>query len=94
MPEISRTVDTNNEGGVLQRGAGTVYACDQPVALHVSPLTPHSPWGRKSHPPHRASRTTSGSPTVYAEGVPVVREGSSTSCGHVIIGSGVTVFVP
>lgn len=91
MPKISRKTDTNTEHGKLLRFAGTVYANDQPVALHSSPIENHKNWKGS----HKFSKTTQGSPTVYAEGDPVVREGSSTSCGHPIKpGSGVNVYVP
>lgn len=85
MPGIARVGDANSAGGKLTRGAGTVFLDGKPIALHVSPLTPHQPWGRP-HPPHENSRTTSGSSTVTCEGMPVVMIGSSTSCGHSIVG--------
>lgn len=92
MPVISRIVDKNNQGGKLQRSASTVYANGQKVALHPSPVSSHN---QKWIPKHRNSKTTKGSPSVYADGSPVVRAGSSTSCGHSIIaGGGVTVYVP
>jgi len=56
-------------------------------------MTPHAPWGRP-HPPHDAATTTSGSPTVFAEGVPVLRVGSGNSCGHSIVEGSGDVFVP
>lgn len=93
MPGISRKGDTNSPGGQITRGAKTVFANNIEVGLHVSPITPHSPWGRKSHPPHKSAKTTSGSPTVYAENVPVLRIGSSVSCGHPIVKGSGDVFV-
>ncbi len=90
MPVISRKGDKNSAGAPLLRGAGTVYACGEPVALHSSPVASHR---RTSS--HKRSKTTSASPTVYADGSPVVREGSSTSCGHPIVAAGgVNVYVP
>jgi uncharacterized Zn-binding protein involved in type VI secretion len=64
------------------------------VGLHVSQITPHAPWNRRRHPPHRAATTTSGSPTVFAEGSPVLRVGSGNSCGHSIVEGCETVQVP
>jgi len=93
MPGISRVGDANQTGGAITRGAGTVYANGIKVGLHVSPITPHAPWG-KPHPPHGSATTTEGSPTVFAEGVPVLRIGSGNSCGHSIVQGSGDVFVP
>jgi uncharacterized Zn-binding protein involved in type VI secretion len=84
MPQLSRLGDTNEVGGAIMRGAATVFANGIPVGLHVSQITPHSPFGRRSHPPHRAASTTEGSPSVICEGVPVLRVTSGNTCGHSI----------
>jgi uncharacterized Zn-binding protein involved in type VI secretion len=75
------------------RGADTVFVNNIPVGLHVSQITPHAPWG-KPHPPHKAASTTEGSPTVFAEGVPILRIGSSVTCGHPIVQGSDDVFCP
>lgn len=93
MPKLSRKGDKNTTGGKIIRGAGTVYANGIQVGLHVSEITPHSPFG-KPHPPHRAAKTTEGSPTVFAEGDPVLRVGSGNTCGHKIVEGSENVFVP
>lgn len=94
MAKLSRLGDTNDAGGAIQRGASTVYAEGAKVGLHVSGISPHAPWHRKAHPPHRAAVTTGGSSTVYAEGSPVLRVGSGCSCGHTISQGCGTVEVP
>ena len=93
MAKLSRMGDTNEPGGQIMRGAETVFANGIKVGLHVSQLTPHAPWG-KPHPPHDADRTTDGSPTVFAEGSPVLRVGSGNSCGHRIVQGSPDVFCP
>ena len=93
MANLSRRGDKNSVGGQLMRASPTVVCDGIPVALHVSQITPHSPWG-KSHPPHRASVTVEGSPTVICDGVPVVRVGTQTSCGHKIVQGSNKVQVP
>jgi uncharacterized Zn-binding protein involved in type VI secretion len=75
------------------RGADSVFVNNIPVGLHVSQITPHAPWG-KPHPPHKAASTTEGSPTVFAEGVPILRIGSSVTCGHPIVQGSDDVFCP
>lgn len=83
MPQLSRVGDTNEAGGAIIRGAGTVFANGIPVGLHVSGITPH-PKGKK----HLVATTTDGSPTVICEGSPVLRVTSGNSCGHsIVIGS-------
>ena len=93
MANLSRMGDTNEPGGQIMRGAETVFANGIKVGLHISQITPHAPWG-KPHPPHDAARTTDGSPTVFAEGSPVLRVGSGNSCGHRIVQGSPDVFCP
>ena len=93
MAALSRKGDANNAGGTIIRGAGTVFANGIAVGLHVSGITPHAPWGRP-HPPHASAKTTSGSPTVICEGVPVLRVGSGNTCGHSISQGSPDVNVP
>lgn len=94
MPQLSRLGDTNQPGGKILRGAGTVFANGIPVGLHSSVISPHAPFKRKQHPPHRAAQTTEGSPTVFAEGSPVLRVGSGNTCGHSIVEGSPNVFCP
>lgn len=93
MANLSRMGDTNEPGGQIMRGAETVFANGIKVGLHISQITPHAPWG-KPHPPHDAARTTDGSPTVFAEGSPVLRVGSGNTCGHRIVQGSPDVFCP
>ena len=93
MPKLSRINDVDQPGGKIMRGARTVFAEGRAVGLHVSQITPHAPWGRR-HRPHKAAKTTEGSPTVFAEGSPVLRVGSGNTCGHSIVTGCETVFVP
>lgn len=93
MAKLSRMGDTNEPGGQIMRGAETVFANGIKVGLHVSQISPHAPWG-KPHPPHDAARTTDGSPTVFAEGSPVLRVGSGNTCGHRIVQGSPDVFCP
>jgi uncharacterized Zn-binding protein involved in type VI secretion len=91
MAGICRVGDKNSAGGELMTGSTTVMLEGKPVALHPSKVSPHAPWG-KPHPPHSSSVTTSGSENVFVEGKPVVMKGSSTSCGHPIVGGSEKVF--
>ncbi len=93
MPQLSRKGDTDQPGGAIMRGAGTVFANGIPVGLHVSRITPHAPWGDPP-PPHRAATTTNGSPSVFAEGCAVLRVGSGNSCGHSIVTGSPDIFCP
>jgi len=93
MAALSRKGDTNQVGGAIMRGAGTVFCNGIPVGLHVSQITPHAPFG-KPHRPHNAATTTEGSPTVICEGSPVLRVGSGNTCGHSIVQGSPDVEVP
>jgi uncharacterized Zn-binding protein involved in type VI secretion len=84
---LSRKGDTNQAGGAIVRGAGTVFCNGIPVGLHVSPITGH---GRRKH---RSPVTTTASPNVFCEGAPVLRVGSGNSCGHSIVKGSQNVIV-
>ena len=89
MAKLSRKGDANAVGGKIVRGASTVFANGIQLGLHVSDITKH-PGGGK----HNAAKTTEGSPTVFAEGVAVLRVGSGNNCGHKITEGSPDVFVP
>ena len=88
MAKLSRKGDANAVGGKIVRGASTVFANGIQVGLHVSDITPH---GKDKH---KAAKTTEGSPTVFADGVAVLRVGSGNNCGHKITEGSPDVFVP
>ena len=81
--------DLNNKGGKIIRGAKTVFANGIPVGLHVSPILSH-PAG----PQHKAAVTVTASPTVFIEGVPVLRTGTVDSCGDVTVTGSPNINVP
>lgn len=89
--KLSRKGDKNTTGGKIMRGASTVFANNKQVGLHQSGITPHDP---RSKSPHKTAKTTEGSPTVFAENCPVLRVGSSNTCGHKIVEGSDNVFVP
>lgn len=91
MPQLSRKGDKNTTGGKIIRGASTVFCNNIPVGLHSSDLTPHDP--KKNKKPHNSAKTTEGSPTVFADGDPVLRVGSGNTCGHKIVEGSDNVFV-
>lgn len=93
MASLSRVGDQNEVGGAIMRGATTVFANGINVGLHVSQMTPHGPWGLP-HGPHKEAMTTAGSPTVFAEGSPVLRVGSGNTCGHNIVQGSPDVYCP
>ena len=93
MAKLSRKGDKNTTGGIIKDGASTVFANGLPVGLHSSVITPHAPFG-KQHPPHKAAKTTQGSPTVFCEGKPVLRVGSGNTCGHKIVQGSPNIEVP
>jgi uncharacterized Zn-binding protein involved in type VI secretion len=97
MTGVSRLGDTNAPGGAILHGADTVFVNNIAAGLHVSQISAHAPWPQRKnnpHPPHAAASTTEGSPTVFAEGQPLLRIGSSVTCGHPIIQGSDDVFCP
>jgi len=87
--KLSRVGDQNEKGGEILDGAKTVFANGLKVGLHRSNISPH-PKGDK----HKKAKTTEGSPTVFAEGKPVLRVGSGNTCGHKIVQGSNNVYVP
>lgn len=82
--------DENDAGGKIVRGANTTFANGIAVGLHVSDITPHN----NHKGAHRSAKTTEGSPSVFCEGVPVLRVTSGNNCGHRIVQGSPNVFCP
>jgi uncharacterized Zn-binding protein involved in type VI secretion len=84
MPALARHGDTNEEGGAIISGASTVMVNGQLVAQVGNLIEPHAPWDPNEHPPHESATVTSGSTSVFADGIAVAFVGSGNSCGHSI----------
>ncbi len=82
MPGIAR-VGTDTAGG-MQLGGGntTVFVNGAPAQVLGGPVMPHG-LGLHSLP-----FMVGASSTVFAQGIPVCRQGDSASCGHTSTGSG------
>jgi uncharacterized Zn-binding protein involved in type VI secretion len=94
MAKLSRVGDMNQSNGTILRGASTVFANGIKVGLHVSSLTPDTTADTTTDTRHSSSQTTEGSPSVFAEGVAVLRIGSGTTCGHSIVTGSSDVYCP
>lgn len=92
MRGISRFSDINTMGGRILKASLNVLASNKPVGLLMSPVTPHPPAPKSSR--HIAAKVVTGSPTVLCNGMPVLRMGSTCTCGHQIITGSPTVLVP
>lgn len=91
MPQVQRRSDKNDMNGVIDMiPQSTVFANNLEVAVDGSQGTPHFPWTY----PHlgKVWKTTAGSPTVFANNIPVNRQGDPDSCGHVRVGGSPDVF--
>jgi len=89
MPKLARKNDLTGGNGKVVTVASTVFANSIAVGIHTSDITPHPGGGQ-----HNSSKTTSGSPSVFADGKPVLRVGSGSTCGHQIISGSPDIFVP
>jgi len=84
MPRTHRIDDCNNGGGcVTTTPQSTVYANNRLVVVNGSRGTGHSPC-EAPDPPHCENvwTTENGGPTVFAENIPINKEGDTDSCGH------------
>ena len=83
MPGVSRKGDANSAGGAITGScASTVFANGRNVSLTGDSVTPHPCCGKPGCAPHCSAKTSGGSPTVFAEGKPIIRKGDSDTCGH------------
>lgn len=83
MPGVSR-VGTDSAGGTIVGNlAPTVFVNGSPVVVRGAVVVGHG------DPPHSPMPVMVGcSGTVFACGIPVVRQGDAASCGHPASGSG------
>lgn len=81
MARVCRLGDPNSGGGLILRSDASVLINGRPVALHVSPVTPHPPCSPKKFM-HCIPFTTRGSSTVKVGGSAVVLASGSDTCTH------------
>lgn len=75
MPAVHRLGDENDGGGPISGTAqSTVFANNLPISVDGSTVD--------GHDLHLPTSTTSGSATVFINGIPVNREGDADECGH------------
>lgn len=74
---MHRQGDPNTVGAVIiSTNQSTVFANGILISVNDSPVAGHG------LPPHASPFTANGSSTVFAEGIPVNRQGDSDTCGH------------
>lgn len=74
---IHRLGDINTAGApIVAAKAVTVIAGGSPVGTTGDFVAPHG------DPPHSFPFTGPGSPTVFAQGIPINRQGDIDTCGH------------
>jgi uncharacterized Zn-binding protein involved in type VI secretion len=81
MPGVSR-VGVDSAGGIITGpGVATVVVNGSPISIIGDSVTPHKTG------PHLSAKMITGSATVFAGGVGVVRYGDAASCGDTATGS-------
>lgn len=92
--QIHRLGDTNTAGGsITSIPQGSVFANGLLVCVNGSIGTGHPPCPEPDI--HCAGNwvTTGGGPTVFAEGIPVNKQGDADSCGHSRASGSFNVFL-
>lgn len=81
MPGVARTSQDAAGGTITGVLAPNVYVNGTPVACLGAAVAPHGPGI------HAGPVMAQASSTVYANGIPICREGDAASCGHPATGS-------
>lgn len=82
MPGVQRQGDVNSGGGMISgSGHDNVRVNGIPAARPYSLVTPHIGCNPK-RPVHCIATNMPGAKTVKANGVPLIIDGNSDSCGH------------
>jgi len=83
MPNVSRRTDRNTAGGSITGPCSpNVFINGLNVSLPNDSVTPHPCCGSDGCGAHCSAKTTGGSPTVFANGQPVIRISDTDTCGH------------
>lgn len=82
MPGVSRVNQDKAGGTIVGNLAPTVFVDNKPIAVLHAKVAGHG------DSPHDNPRMAEASPNVYANNIPVCRQGDSASCGHNASGSG------
>lgn len=82
MPGIARINQDSAGGTIVGNLAPTVFVNNQPVAVKGADVAGHG------LPPHSSPVMNGASSTVFANNIPVCREGDAATCGHTSSGSG------
>jgi len=95
MPlQVHRLGDVNTGGGAITAiPQSTVFANNLLVCVNGSIGTSHPPCPDPSIHCAGAWVTTSGGPTVFAEGIPINKMGDPDSCSHVRASGSPNVFM-
>jgi uncharacterized Zn-binding protein involved in type VI secretion len=81
--QVQRVGDPNSAGGVITTGDNTVLVNGRPVAVQNSRVSPHPCCGARGCPPvHCNAVTTSNTPRILVNGVPLIVNGAIDTCGH------------
>ena len=87
MPRVERVSDSNTGGGVIIKGASSVFVNGLALAIPNQPVSGHG------DDEHSGPVTTGGSSSVFVEGKPVIHNMDHDSCGDKRNGSCEDVFV-
>lgn len=90
MPAVARVSVDNTIGTNIGAQNSTVYCNGSLVQLLGDSIAPH--WLCPIVPIHCAAVHVAGSPTVFINGIPVVRVGDAASCGHADVTGSEDVF--
>lgn len=81
MPGVSRVQQDSAGGLIIGDLAPTVFVNNKPIVVKGAKIAPH---GKK---PHDVPVMVGCSSTVFANNIPVCREGDAATCGHKATGS-------
>lgn len=82
MPGVARVNQDAAGGTIVGNLAPTVFVDNKPIAVLNAAVAGHG------DAPHSSPVMAEASPNVYANNIPVCRQGDAATCGHTASGSG------
>jgi uncharacterized Zn-binding protein involved in type VI secretion len=91
---VQRVGDQNSAGGLILRGDNTVLVNGRAIAVQNAPVSPHPCCGAQGCPPvHCNAQTQASTGQILVNGVPLIINNDTDTCGHNRVGGSPDVVI-